>query len=271
MNCNKTTKIMIADDNVDWSNILEKYLTNNMSNIEIIANVSDGDSEVEIAKKLKPNIIITDIVRKKGISGLEAIKRCKELNLRDTKFIVQTATYDIELINELEHMEIRDVLIKPFDMKKIIEVIEKIHMGDKIYEKISMIVAHSDSKVIDRITSVLENLDIIDVIYVSTNGFDTYKKILEKKPEMVFLDYKIYPMSGFDIMINAKGKLQEKTPIFNIIADIVPEEELKFLCKYLGRKINALVRDPIEERTKSIMVDYKEYMKTKAKSKNTKL
>ena len=136
---------------------------------------------------------------------------------------------------------------------------------------IRIIVAHSNLEVVNRINKKLSELNFVDVIYVSTNGFDTYKKILEKRPDMVFLDYKLYQMSGFDIMVNARGKLQDNTPIFNIIADIVPEEELKFLCKYLGKKINALVREPIEERTKSIMVDYKEYMETKAKSKNTKL
>ena len=129
-------------------------------------------------------------------------------------------------------------------------------------QRIRTIVAHSNSDVINRIIKILIELDFVDVVWESTNGYITYKKILEKKPEMVFLDYKLYPMTGYDVMINAKGKLQNETPIFNIIADMVPEEELKFLCKYLSKKINALVREPLEERIKSIMIDYKEYVKT---------
>ena len=77
-------------------------------------------------KKLDPDIIITDIVRKSGISGLEAIKKCRELNLNAIKFIVETATCNIYERNLLQEIGITDILIKPFDMGRLIKIIEKI-------------------------------------------------------------------------------------------------------------------------------------------------
>ena len=53
MNDNKITKIMIADDNLEWSYKLEGYLEQNINNIQIVANVNDGDKEVEMAKKIR--------------------------------------------------------------------------------------------------------------------------------------------------------------------------------------------------------------------------
>lgn len=123
---NKITKIMIADDNLHWSKVLEEYLEKNMNDVQIVANVDDGDKEIEMAKELNPDIIITDILRENGISGLEAIKRCKELNLNEIKFIVETANFNMEERYLLQEMGITNILIKPFDMERLIEIIEKI-------------------------------------------------------------------------------------------------------------------------------------------------
>ena len=126
--------------------------------------------------------------------------------------------------------------------------------------KIRTIVAHHDEDVKTKIVSSIENLDYVDIVGVSCDGVDTYNKIIELKPEMVFLDYNFKTMNGFEVIKKSKEQLEKDIPIFNLIANSIPEDELKELIKITGsKKINALVRAPYNEKVKGIMKDYNEY------------
>ena len=94
-------------------------------NIEVLAVTEDGNKELELIKKLKPNLVITDLYRKNGISGLEVIKQVREHDYNLTFLIITSSYYEreLELLNEDENIYI---IRKPIDWEKFNVTIQEI-------------------------------------------------------------------------------------------------------------------------------------------------
>ena len=115
MNEDNKITIIIADDNTEWSKAMQKYLQQ-FKEFEILGITFDGEEQIQMIKTLQPDIVITDLKRKKGISGLDVIQKCQEMQLTKTKFIVETGAYYKEQINVLISMGIKYILFKPYTL-----------------------------------------------------------------------------------------------------------------------------------------------------------
>lgn len=118
-------RIIIADDNTVWCDLLKKYLEKN-SDVEIIGMTSDGEEQIAMIKTLKPDIVVTDLKREKGLSGIEVIRRCNEEKMGKVKFLVETGCYYEDQMDMLKDIGIKHILHKPFVLDNIIEKIEEI-------------------------------------------------------------------------------------------------------------------------------------------------
>ena len=125
MNEEDRITIIIADDNFYWCEAMQKYLQQ-FKEFEILGTTSDGEEQIQMTKMLQPDIVITDLKRKAGISGLEVLKRCQEMQLNKTKFIVETAAYYQEHINSLVNMGIKHILFKPYTFEELINEIRAV-------------------------------------------------------------------------------------------------------------------------------------------------
>lgn len=121
---NQKIKIIVADDNIGMIDLIPKYLSEE-KNIEVIATTRDGEEEIELIKKLKPDIVITDLLRKKGISGLDVIKKVKEFKKCQT-FIVITGAYYEDEIDLLDSEEDIYIIRKPINWKSFNKQIKEI-------------------------------------------------------------------------------------------------------------------------------------------------
>lgn len=147
------TSIIIADDNTTWCNLLKKYLE--QRDYEIIGTTSDGEEQLEMIKTLRPDLVITDLKRDKGISGIEVIKRYNEQNAVKTKFLVETGSYYKDEMDLLENMGIKHILFKPFVLDNIVETIEKIKN-----EEDKTLISIDDNCIIENKKSILELVKI---------------------------------------------------------------------------------------------------------------
>lgn len=109
-------KAIIADDNKGMLDLIKRILGLE-KNIEVLAVTEDGNKELELIKKLKPNLVITDLYRKNGISGLEVIKQVREHDYNLTFLIITSSYYEreLELLKEDENIYI---IRKPIDWEK---------------------------------------------------------------------------------------------------------------------------------------------------------
>lgn len=117
-------KTIIADDNKGMLDLMEKILDLE-NNIEVLATTEDGNKELELIKKLKPDLVITDLYRKNGISGLEVIKQVRKYKYNLTFLIITSSYYEreIELLKENRNIYI---IKKPIDWDKFNVKIQEI-------------------------------------------------------------------------------------------------------------------------------------------------
>lgn len=130
---------------------------------------------------------------------------------------------------------------------------------DKILfpNKIRTFIAHSNENVRSAIINSIKNLTYVDVIGTASTGLETYNKIIDLKPEIVFAEYNFENMSGLDLVTKVKEKLQDKFPVFNTIGEI-PDNELMKVINITGNKLNADVTDPYSS-VATILEEYKQY------------
>lgn len=125
-------------------------------------------------------------------------------------------------------------------------------------EKIRTFIAHEDENIKNEILQSVDSLDFVEIVGTATNGIETYNKIVELEPEIVFSKYNFSNMAGLELMRKTKDKLQDKFPVFNTIGEI-PDNELMEAVKITGDKLNACVRKPYDGSAKNIITEYKEY------------
>ena len=73
----KEIKIVIADDNTYFCKFLNDYLKK-YEDIEILETANNDDDEIRMIEELKPDIVITDLMREDKYTGLDIIKRYKD-------------------------------------------------------------------------------------------------------------------------------------------------------------------------------------------------
>lgn len=95
-------KVLIADDNVPFCDVLKKYLSQ-FNDIEVVGIANSDEEEILLIQELDINIVITDLMRNHKYSGLDIIKECNELN-KNIDFIIISAAYeDINLLRDVKY------------------------------------------------------------------------------------------------------------------------------------------------------------------------
>ncbi len=97
-------------------NILEK------GGYRDIIEADDGDTGVAAYRKLKPDLVLLDIVMTR-VMGVDALKQIKEIN-PDAKVVMVTAVGQEAMIKEFIAAGADDYIIKPFEEKKVLEAIK---------------------------------------------------------------------------------------------------------------------------------------------------
>lgn len=121
---------------------------------------------------------------------------------------------------------------------------EEIIDFDQIYSnrKIRTLIAHNDINVTNRIVDAIKKLDFVDVVGTAKDGTETYHKIVDLKPEMIFTKYAMDNMNGLDLVKSSKEKLENNIPIFNMIIDNkVQENEIDEMYDIIGKNLNSLI------------------------------
>jgi len=109
-------RILIADDNVHICQMIFDFLKR-YDDIEILGIANTDEDEIKLIEDLKPQIVISDIMRNHKCTGLDIIKRYYEKK-SNIKFLVISAI-DTELIIN-SRVEIAGFIKKPFGNYEII-------------------------------------------------------------------------------------------------------------------------------------------------------
>lgn len=135
---------------------------------------------------------------------------------------------------------------------------------NSIVDKIKTLIAYDDEKIKSKIVNILNEIRDVEIVATSRSPEDTYNKIIEFKPEMVFTQYDFGTnMNGLDIIKKSKEALNDKVPAFNFIAMDIPKDDFIEAKKIIGDKMNTIIREQTKTRYTGIINDYKDYMSMK--------
>ena len=118
----KDISVLIVDDNDMTRETLRVILRHDGYNV--VGEALDGDSALEMATRLKPDIILLDVVMPK-VSGIEALKSIRMV-MHDVFVLMVTANTDQEVVAEVVKSGISGYIIKPFNAKKVLDTVEKV-------------------------------------------------------------------------------------------------------------------------------------------------
>jgi len=115
----KAVRVLIAEDEpivrMDLKEILESQ------GYEVVGEASDGQVAIELARKLKPDVIIMDI-RMPNLDGIEAANILTQENIAPIIFL--TAYSDRELVEKAKEVGVVAYIVKPFKESDLFPAIE---------------------------------------------------------------------------------------------------------------------------------------------------
>ena len=77
---NEKIKIVLADDNKDFCQVLKEYLSNE-SDIEILGIAKDGIEALDLVKKTQPDLLVLDVIMP-HLDGIGVLEKIAMTNLK---------------------------------------------------------------------------------------------------------------------------------------------------------------------------------------------
>jgi len=119
-------RIVVADDHPLFRSALASLLEG--SGLEVVAQASDGEQALELCRRLRPDVVVMDVIMPKmdGIAASRAIKA----ELPGTIVLMMTASEDLDHLAEALRAGAAGYLLKTASSQKTIETIGKALEGE---------------------------------------------------------------------------------------------------------------------------------------------
>lgn len=120
----KKLKILIADDNKDFCDVLKNYLEK-QPEFEIIDVAFDGVSAYDKIVNLKPDVALLDEVMP-HLDGIGVLEKMAQNNISNTMCIMLTAVTQEQITQKAFHLGAKYYIAKPFDMELLVSRIKQL-------------------------------------------------------------------------------------------------------------------------------------------------
>ncbi|MBC6003920.1 MAG: sporulation transcription factor Spo0A [Paeniclostridium sordellii] len=111
---NEKIKIVLADDNRDFCQVLKEYLSNE-DDIEILGIAKDGIEALDLVSRTQPDVLVLDVIMP-HLDGLGVIEKLNSMNLdKMPKIIVLSAVGQDKITQSAINLGADYYIVKPFD------------------------------------------------------------------------------------------------------------------------------------------------------------
>jgi DNA-binding NarL/FixJ family response regulator len=118
--------VLLADDHVVFTDGIMRILR---EHFDVVGTVRDGNSLVETATRLRPDVIVSDISMP-TLSGLEGLRQLKA-NHVDSRVIFLTMHADAKLAAEAFRLDAKGFVLKQSSGDELVKAIEAVLEGHK--------------------------------------------------------------------------------------------------------------------------------------------
>ena len=119
-----TYKVLLVDDEEEVRNAIEQRINWEELGFEVIGKAQNGVKAMEIAEKLQPDVVITDI-KMPYMNGLELARNLKEEN-PGVRILILTGFDEFEYAKEAVHLEIEEYILKPVNANELSECLKRL-------------------------------------------------------------------------------------------------------------------------------------------------
>ncbi|WP_443082190.1 sporulation transcription factor Spo0A [Terrisporobacter sp.] len=111
---NEKIKIVLADDNKDFCQLLKEYLSNE-DDIEILGIAKDGIEALDLVQRTQPDLLVLDVIMP-HLDGLGVIEKLNSMNLqKEPKIIILSAVGQDKITQTAINLGADYYIVKPFD------------------------------------------------------------------------------------------------------------------------------------------------------------
>ena len=114
--------VCVVDDDRDTVEVFCEYLS--IKDIEVLGKGYDGRTAVELYKKLKPDIVLLDVMMP-DYDGFYALREIRKINPK-AKVIMVTADLTSDTEKKLVELKASAMIYKPYEIDSVIETIERV-------------------------------------------------------------------------------------------------------------------------------------------------
>jgi two-component system, chemotaxis family, chemotaxis protein CheY len=120
--------VIVIDDEKDVAEVLCEFLK--IKGIEVLGRGIDGKQALELYKKLKPDIVLMDLVMP-NYDGFHGIKKIREHD-PNSKIMIISASLTHSYVQQLLEMNVNSISLKPYDLNNVIDMINKVNQGIEV-------------------------------------------------------------------------------------------------------------------------------------------
>ena len=124
-------KIVLADDNKDFCQVLKEYLSN-VEDIEILGIAKDGVEALQLVQEKEPDLLVLDVIMP-HLDGLGVIEKLNGMNLsKMPKIIVLSAVGQDKITQTAINLGADYYIVKPFDFVIFINRIRELVLNKPV-------------------------------------------------------------------------------------------------------------------------------------------
>lgn len=194
----KKTKILIVDDEIEFTEALKATL---MNESYLVFTASDRQQAENLVRSEEPDMVILGTVMPRGDAFLFHKWMKQTLGFGNLPLMVINAPPEKQLIkgwrmDEGMQCDAEDFLAKPVEPKALIPRVKK--LIDRATKKIRVLIVDDHAVVRDGIRAVLALQRDMQVIGEAVNGEEAVAKTQELLPDVVVMDIVMPVMNGLD-------------------------------------------------------------------------
>ena len=189
---NGKTSILVVDDlrsiRLTLGGILED------KGHKVVA-VENGYQAIEAVRKTHFDVIFMDI-KMPGINGVQTFREVKKIDPKAT--VIMMTAYSVEdLVKEALEEGAYTIIYKPFDIDKIIAIIEEL-----LHEKVLILVVDDQFGDRETLKGILEDKGYR--VAAAKDGTETIEMIKSRHYDIIFLDVRLPDMNGVQVFEQVK-------------------------------------------------------------------
>ncbi|RKS03444.1 MULTISPECIES: response regulator transcription factor [unclassified Flavobacterium] len=184
--------LIIAEDHQALIDGMKSFLKNE-NDIKIIGYANDGLALIDIARLLKPNVIITDI-RMPKCDGIIATKTIKS-ELPHTKIIAFSMFDHDDAISQMKEAGASGYIMKNSSLQTVLDAIRAVNQGhsyfvnetDNEYEtpKNELFFSSREKEILQLIAEGKSSQEIAETLFIEKSTVDSHRKNMSKKIKVI--------------------------------------------------------------------------------------